>query len=317
MLNVGEYRLDDAWSDLLACHRLGRHIAHGSTLIEGLVGITIDTIAGRADLAFLDGSKLEQQRIMDCLDDLRKLPPMPLMADKVDVGERFMFLDCVMMLDRGGIKSLEALAGGRSESKMPDVLSRMITSSIDWDPALRNGNRWYDRLAKAMRAPDRATREKELDKLEKELKQVRVKATETVQNPLKIMLAKDTGKVLGETIGDILISLILPAVRKVQSAGDRTEQLQNNLQLAFALAAYRADHGRYPDKLAAVAPKYLTKVPQDMFSAKPLVYQPSRDGYLFYSVGVNGLDEQGRGYDDDPRGDDLPVRMPLPKPREK
>src|SRR5262249_24997976 len=38
---------------------------------------------------------------------------------------------------------------------------------------------------------------------------------------------------------------------------------------------------------------------------------------LLYSVGVNSRDEQGRGLEDDPRGDDLSVRMPLPKLREK
>ena len=61
-------------------------------------------------------------------------------------------------------------------------------------------------------------------------------------------------------------------------------------------------------------PKYLDKIPLDMFSGKPLLYRPTEKGYLLYSVGVNGRDEEGHGYDDDPRGDDLTVRMPLPKP---
>jgi hypothetical protein len=41
----------------------------------------------------------------------------------------------------------------------------------------------------------------------------------------------------------------------------------------------------------------------------------SAKGYLLYSVGVNRKDEGGRGYEDDPPGDDLTVRMPLPKLR--
>ena len=43
-----------------------------------------------------------------------------------------------------------------------------------------------------------------------------------------------------------------------------------------------------------------------------LVYRPAKDGYFLYSVGVNGVDDGGRGYGDDPPADDLAVRMPLP-----
>ncbi len=80
--------------------------------------------------------------------------------------------------------------------------------------------------------------------------------------------------------------------------------------------------GKYPAKLADLAPKYLATVPDDLFSGKPLVYQPAKEGYLFYSVGVNGTDDGGQLLTDpgDPatgRGDDLGVRMPGDKERVK
>ena len=53
--------------------------------------------------------------------------------------------------------------------------------------------------------------------------------------------------------------------------------------------------------------------PGDVFSGKALVYRPADKGYLVYSVGANGKDEGGRWTDDDPPGDDLRVRMPLPE----
>jgi hypothetical protein len=115
----------------------------------------------------------------------------------------------------------------------------------------------------------------------------------------------------------VAIGLMLPAYEKIFDAADRTEQTERNVQVAFALAAYRADHGRYPASLDELAPKYLPKVPGDLFSFGPLVYLSEGDGYLLYSVGVNGSDEDGRGRDDDPRGDDLAVRMPVPAPKEK
>src|SRR5205085_899358 len=57
MLHLAEGRVDAAWQDLLACHRLGRLVARGGTLIEALVGLAIDAIAVKADLAFLEGAK--------------------------------------------------------------------------------------------------------------------------------------------------------------------------------------------------------------------------------------------------------------------
>ena len=64
-------------------------------------------------------------------------------------------------------------------------------------------------------------------------------------------------------------------------------------------------------------PKYFDKVPDDLFSGKPLTYKPEKDGYLLYSVGVNGIDDGGRWHDDHPKGDDLRVRMPVPEPTSK
>ena len=47
------------------------------------------------------------------------------------------------------------------------------------------------------------------------------------------------------------------------------------------------------------------------------IYRPSDNGYLLYSVGVNGKDDGGRTYDDNPPGDDPAVRMPLPESKQK
>jgi hypothetical protein len=115
---------------------------------------------------------------------------------------------------------------------------------------------------------------------------------------------------MGKTMGQILIALMLPAVTSAESAVDRSGQSFQNLRVAFALAAYRSDAGQYPAQLDELVPKYLPELPPDVFSTNPLQYRPTENGYLFYSVGVNGKDEEGRGHDDMPPGDDLTVHMP-------
>jgi hypothetical protein len=118
-------------------------------------------------------------------------------------------------------------------------------------------------------------------------------------------------------IGNVIITLMLPAFNRVQAASDREEQVQRNLNLAFLLAAHLRDHGKYPEKLDQVAANYHVAIPNDLFSREPLIYRRAGNGYLLYSVGPNGIDEEGRGANDEPRGDDLSVRMPVPKPRKK
>jgi hypothetical protein len=313
MLRVGQGRYDEAWQDLLALHRLGRLVAQGGTLIEGLVGIAIDSSVARdADVGYLHGAKLSAKQAKACLRDLQKLPPMPSFADKLHLSERLIALDSFIMVSRGGLRQLQGLAG-RQAGNGANVLDKVMQKPIDWDPALRSANARYDRVAVAMRLNDRRAREKQLDQVEKEMQDLK----EQLQDPqalAKALLAeKAQAKALGKLMGDALMCLLFPAVRKVQGASDRAQQVQANLQVAFALAAYQRDHGRYPKKLEALAPAYLAQVPHDLFSGKDLIYRPTDGGYLLYSVGVNGRDEQGRSWEDTPPGDDLPVRMPLPK----
>ena len=83
--------------------------------------------------------------------------------------------------------------------------------------------------------------------------------------------------------------------------------------LAFALAQYRADHNSYPQKLADLVPKYAAEIPKDLFNDSDLHYAREDDGYLLYSVGVNGRDDGGKGYEERTGGedwDDLAVRVP-------
>ena len=67
-------------------------------------------------------------------------------------------------------------------------------------------------------------------------------------------------------------------------------------KLAFALAAYRADHGIYPVKLGDLVPKYVAEVPKDICNDSELHYRQEADGFLLYSVGNNGRDDGGKSY---------------------
>lgn len=89
-------------------------------------------------------------------------------------------------------------------------------------------------------------------------------------------------------------------------------------RLTFALAAYRVDHGAYPLHLADLKPKYVPEIPKDIFNDAEPHYRQDGNGFLLYSVGKNGKDDGGKGFENGCREengvekdwDDLVVRMP-------
>jgi hypothetical protein len=321
LLHGGEGAKAEAWQDLLACHRLGRLVGHGRTALEAAFAVFINNMACRADLAFLDHCEDSGEEIKNMLRDLRGLPPLPDIPAMVE-AERLVFLSMIMMLDREGARPLNLLWNfprgssllGLEEPRPKVTFSERVLQGIDWDPALRTGNRLYDRLAAAVRDQDRSSRERKLEQLDAEIKRVKARVADP-GGPAKTLESNNAGR--AEAIADMLIDIFTPPVHKTQTLVDRATQEQNNVILAFALAWYRSDHGHYPKTLEALLPGYLDRIPQDLFSGKRLIYIPSKDGYLLYSVGVNGRDEGGRGHEDQPPGDDLSVRMPLPELRQE
>jgi hypothetical protein len=315
MLRLNERKIDEAWQDLLAAHRLGRLVAHGGTLVELLIGIALDQLASNAEITFLSHTeRRSSKQIMAYLAELHSLPAMPTVAEKIDLGERFFVLDLIMNFARQGTPFLQNLSGsGNVPQANRGFRSRLFTYSVDLDPAFRNANRWYDRCAATARLRDRSARELESAVIASKLTDLKWDALHTWLIERQFLGPKTRG----EKIGNLFISLLLPSFHKLQDSAERFEQWQRSLQLAFALAAFRADHGRFPAKLDELAPKYLEKIPDDLFSGKPLIYRLEGKGYVFYSVGPNELDEEGRGSDDTPRGDDISVRMPVPEPKDK
>jgi hypothetical protein len=312
MLRTQEGKYDEAWSDIIACQLLARHVAHGGTLIELLVGVAIDSISSEAALAFLEHAKLDAKQVQSKLKDLQSLPPFPRVADKIDLTERMMFRDCLRLIRIGGIKNLEGLTGAGAGITLDDDETKGL-ARIDWKPAEAAGMKWYDRMVAALNKPTRAERQREYVALEAELKaakEAHIKDMEKLRGMLK--KGGDPGPAVSTAIGNVLISLLAPAVQKVQDASDRQIQTQGNLQTAFALKAYRLEHGKYPAKLDDLAPKYIPVVPGDTFNGTKLKYTPMKDGFLIWSVGANGKDEGGRFFNDEPRGDDPHVRFPLP-----
>ena len=326
MLRVGEGKLEDARQDLLACHRLSRLVASGGTLIESLVGFAIEQIAATASLAYVERAKLTAAQACAHIKDLQAIRPFAQVVDKIDLYERYTCIDTLTMIRHGKIGLLDLLNdtsammeghGWEWDQKKWDrkltPQEQKIWDAMDWGIAVQDSNRWFDRMVGALRLKDRLDRKTALDKIEEERKPLK-RTYPTAAKLLEDASAKNPpDKAIVQIVGEIVFSRQIPSARKVHDAVERAEQVHRNLQVVFALAAYRSDEGHYPAKLASLSPKYLATIPGDIFSGQGLIYKPEGAGYVLYSVGLNGKDDLGRSTDDVPPADDIRVRMPLPE----
>jgi hypothetical protein len=112
MLHLGNGDRSRAWSDLIAIHRLGRLVGRGPTIIEGLVGIAIESVAIEAELRFISETHPGAKFVAHYVKHLQELPTRSLMADKIDFCERLMFLDCCVHIARGQMKLSDVMGNG-------------------------------------------------------------------------------------------------------------------------------------------------------------------------------------------------------------
>jgi hypothetical protein len=318
MLNVQAGNTPEAWQDLLACHRLSRLTGQGRTIIEMLVADGIENLACAADQALVAHGNLTADQAQQMATDLQKLPPLPQMSDAIDLGERYMFLDCAQNLANRGLSQLgpmlefaSSLSEGPPSSPIKD-LSGLSNLTVQFDDVAQVGMPWYDRLVIALRKPTWIERMAAWEKNQ-------IAYERFVGDMGSSMLAVLTQGPAGnasEPIGKVLLIMTLPAARDAAEAEARTAQNFELTRLGFLLAAYRADKGRYPLQLSELAPKYLPQVPADLFTGGPLAYRPQPNGYVLYSFGPNGRDDGGLRHEDRTAGvnevsDDLVVRIPI------
>ncbi len=92
---------------------------------------------------------------------------------------------------------------------------------------------------------------------------------------------------------DTLLWLFLPDLRRAEGFHLKALELRDLTVLALGIAAFKADHNRYPKELSELAPDYVKSIPKDRFGGRDLVYKPRSNGYLLYSVGDDLKDHGG------------------------
>lgn len=79
-------------------------------------------------------------------------------------------------------------------------------------------------------------------------------------------------------------------------------------RVACALERHRIAKGRYPKSLGELSPQFLSRIPVDPVNGAPLKYELiGETGYVLYSIGVDGVDDQGKPTKKPQRSEEIPT----------
>ncbi|MFZ2657434.1 MAG: hypothetical protein WAX69_21035 [Victivallales bacterium] len=83
------------------------------------------------------------------------------------------------------------------------------------------------------------------------------------------------------------------------------------VRLAAAVECYRVKNGKLPENPALLVPEYIASIPVDPIDGKPVRYKKTEKGFIVYSTGSDGVDDNGNpgsnmGFS---KGEDFSVRI--------
>src|SRR5205823_6528239 len=89
--------------------------------------------------------------------------------------------------------------------------------------------------------------------------------------------AQKQNEIIKRVWGDWPAAYLLPALMRAHERSELARMENRLTRVALALAAFNGDHGSYPASLTELSPNYLSEVPEDTFSDKPLLYSRTAD----------------------------------------
>lgn len=300
-----------AIDDTITIFRLGRHLQKESFLVTRLLGVAIQIIGFQTANHILHDPKLtgeHVERLMAALDDLPEKAPV----NNMYCVEEYEMYDIIAALSRNqyafNLFSGETFPGGAI--KKP-ILEWLNYYGYNWNTVGKTAGKFYQRQIDVRNESDpikRMTMKDELLAATKQIDQRRKSLT----SYWRMIFVSTRSTMMGDAIGRFYISLIDHEL--YTSSGDGVIEL---LRLACALELYKADEGRYPDKLEKLEGKYLQEIPGDPCTEtrEPFRYRlEERDtdesgqvqyGYLLYCLGRDGKDLGGKTNLKIPGTDDL------------
>jgi hypothetical protein len=298
-LAIGE--IDKAWDDVLTIYHLGeQHRRAVWIVVSSLVNNAIVETANRSAESVLTHSDWSADEIRRKIEEI--LPFQQPFRDDEIVGilrnERFTALYSVTHIVNGTY-DVSVMAN----EKQPLALN-------SWERFKTRSTMRFLRMGIIMVAMNRYFDEGEQRYFNDEPEPNDKRITPGMYGVLKMFAWYGHFGWAPVLIGQVHIDLLGTPFEGWRTSFKTRQTNVSLLRLLFALEAYKRDNGgNYPEKLDDLQTRYLETIPLDPFSGEAFRYLAEPSEVLLYSVGPNGIDEQGRNWSDTPRGDDIRRRI--------
>lgn len=307
MLEIEQHRYDEAWEDILAIKRTARLFADRSTTVSYLHGSAIELLVLDPAIALLSNPELPEERLREYLNDLKLFRTFP----KIELPiYRLQYL--------ADYEDSPSSIPSKITSPHDRALRNVIRVRVDWDTILRRVNDIYDEFEVRLAEPVRPMRIREIEAMEERyhghIDDVREL---TLGNTLFTLSVTDL--IFKHHLTHGMFSYTIYFLKRESQTLARIRFTE----IAARLALHRQITGKYPESLDLLrdTPSGVDPPDADLFDDPfhdsdtfRYTVMDDGDGYLLYSVNLNGRDDNGRDererpdLPDDP-GDDFGIRV--------
>lgn len=276
-------RYQNSFEDIKTCYRFGRHLRTAPSMVEQLVGISIEAFGLRtvrnilsdheinsvllttlqkdfdqitADEDFVINYKFEK---LSMYDEIQRC----FTEDRLGGGhislDGFRRISSFSNMDWGGSGSTQRILGGSFH---------ILFTHPDKQQSIEMVDRYYEYCEKIFH--------KTPTQLKTEAAEINKKADEIIK-------------------GNLLLNILAPAFRIINKMVHRLKVDVESTMTIIAILRHKEDKQDYPDSLQQlINADYLNQLPIDPFSDKPLIYKKTDDNFILYSLGLNFEDDDGQ-----------------------
>lgn len=252
---------DAAVDDAIAMQQLAHHAAQGSTLIEGMVGMAIGSLAEKSLRWSLEDGTLSAEKLASVSAELNKLAETQPDWERMIRGEE--------KFSEGHIDDALNASGAVLGLFNP---YGAYGAHIDANPS---GWQQLARRLKRVYMPDRLIKKHNRSYYDRMIAAAR---DEEQTGNLKL----DEDKLLADIPAwNVIGKIMLPSLARTHDVTLLRRANFERTRVAMAAAAYKKTHGQAPTTLADLTPAFLSSVPKDPLTGRELEYSPAADGKSF------------------------------------
>lgn len=277
-----------ACRDIVAIHRLGE-VCCRETYVDSLVAIAAKVLVSKPCELLLIEQEDAPLEILELLQQRHCLsPPLSQVPALLAGGERLFGVNYSIELLKANPKAfdllhIESVLGNKDRT--PEIVA-LVAEPIDCNRFLKGLNLYYDAIGAIAEKKTVSNFSNELQTWTKK------NVTKRLDQP-PASLKNTSPQQRADILLHALLAMEITGAEMFRTAEATHATSDQHMHLAYALARYRNDHDSYPQALSELTPNYVEKLPLDAFCNKEFGYRRTRNGFLLYSYGMNGVDDRG------------------------